>query len=62
LTLEESTQLIPYETLLVEQRNEVAYVTLNRPASLNVHSTTLRRDLKQFFLDIQATAACDLWL
>jgi enoyl-CoA hydratase/carnithine racemase len=43
-----------YETLLVEQRNHVAYVTLNRPTALNALSTVLRRDLKQFFTDIQA--------
>jgi enoyl-CoA hydratase/carnithine racemase len=41
-----------YETLLVEQRNHVAYVTLNRPTALNALSTALRRDLKQFFTDI----------
>jgi enoyl-CoA hydratase/carnithine racemase len=43
-----------YETLLVEHRNHVAYVTLNRPTALNALSTVLRRDLKQFFTDIQA--------
>ena len=30
------------ETLLVEQRNQVSYVTLHRPAALNALSTTLR--------------------
>jgi enoyl-CoA hydratase/carnithine racemase len=43
-----------YETLLVEHRNHVAYVALNRPTALNALSTALRRDLKQFFTDIQA--------
>jgi methylglutaconyl-CoA hydratase len=53
LTLAEK-KLIPYETLLVERRNHVAYVTLNRPTALNALSTALRRDLQQFFVDLQA--------
>jgi enoyl-CoA hydratase len=43
-----------YETLLVEQRNHVPYVTLNRLIALNALNTSLRRDLKQLFTDIQA--------
>ena len=43
-----------YETLLVEQRQQVIYVTLNRPGALNALNTTLRRDLKQCFTDLQA--------
>ena len=43
-----------YETLLIEQRHHVAYVTLNRPAALNALSTNLRQDLKQFFTTMQA--------
>jgi enoyl-CoA hydratase len=43
-----------YETLLVEQRNHVTYVTLNRPPALNALNTSLRRDLKQLFTGIQA--------
>jgi enoyl-CoA hydratase/carnithine racemase len=46
--------LTTYETLLVEQRQHVIYVTLNRPAVLNALNTTLRRDLKQCFTDLQA--------
>jgi enoyl-CoA hydratase/carnithine racemase len=42
---------LTYETLLVEQRNHVTYVTLNRPDALNALNTALRRDLKQFFSD-----------
>jgi enoyl-CoA hydratase len=45
--------LMRYETLLLEQRNHVAYVTLNRPAALNALNTSLRRDLKQCFSDLQ---------
>jgi enoyl-CoA hydratase len=47
-------QLMTYETLLVERRHQVAYVTLNRPTALNALNATLRRELKQFFADIQA--------
>jgi methylglutaconyl-CoA hydratase len=50
----EEKKVTEYETLLVEQRKHVAYVTLNRPTALNALSTALRRDLKQFFTDIQA--------
>jgi enoyl-CoA hydratase/carnithine racemase len=50
----EEKKVTEYETLLVEQRKHVAYVTLNRPTALNALSTALRRDLKQFFADIQA--------
>jgi enoyl-CoA hydratase len=55
LTLEEGKALVPYETLLVYQRNDVAYVTLNRPPALNALSSALRRELKQCFSDIQAS-------
>jgi enoyl-CoA hydratase/carnithine racemase len=50
----EETELPTYETLLVEQRQHIAYATLNRPTALNALSTELRRDLKQFFTDIRA--------
>jgi enoyl-CoA hydratase/carnithine racemase len=43
-----------YETLLIERRHHVAYVTLNRPAALNALNVTLRQDLKQFFTTMQA--------
>ena len=43
-----------YETLLIERRHHVAYVTLNRPAALNALNVTLRQDLKQFFTTTQA--------
>jgi enoyl-CoA hydratase/carnithine racemase len=51
LTLEEKW-LMTYETLLVELRHHVAYVTLNRPSALNALNTALRRDLKKFFMDV----------
>lgn len=43
-----------YETLLIEQRHHVVYVTLNRPATLNALNTALRLDLKHFFSAIQS--------
>jgi enoyl-CoA hydratase len=46
--------LTTYETLLVEQRQQIVYVTLNRPASLNALNITLRDDLKQCFTSVQA--------
>jgi enoyl-CoA hydratase/carnithine racemase len=42
-----------YETLLVERRSQVAYVTLNRPDALNALNTTLRQDLQLFFTDVE---------
>jgi enoyl-CoA hydratase len=42
-----------YETLVIQQRNQIAYVTLNRSAALNALSTALRQDLKQFFTAMQ---------
>ena len=50
----EEMELLTYETLLVEQRQQIAYATLNRSTALNALSTELRRDLKQFFTDIRA--------
>jgi enoyl-CoA hydratase len=47
--------LTTYETLLVEQRQQIVYVTLNRPASLNALNITLRDDLKQCFTSVQAS-------
>lgn len=43
-----------YDTLLVEQKNQIGYVTLNRPAALNALNSTLRQDLKQFFTSLDA--------
>jgi enoyl-CoA hydratase/carnithine racemase len=49
-----------YETLLIERRHHVAYVTLNRPAALNALNVTLRQDLKQFFTTMQADSGVRL--
>jgi enoyl-CoA hydratase len=45
--------LTTYDTLLVERRQHIVYVTLNRPTALNALNTPLRRDLKQCFTDLQ---------
>jgi enoyl-CoA hydratase/carnithine racemase len=52
---ESATQeaVMTYETLVVERRDRIAYVTLNRPAALNALSTGLRRDLGDFFAAAQ---------
>jgi len=41
-----------YETLLIERKHHVAYVTLHRPAALNALNTTLRQDLRRFFVEV----------
>jgi enoyl-CoA hydratase len=46
--------LTTYETLLVEQRQQIVYGTLNRPTSLNALNITLRDDLRRCFTDVQA--------
>jgi enoyl-CoA hydratase/carnithine racemase len=46
--------LTTYDTLLVEQRQHVVYVTLNRPSALNALNTPLRRDLRDCFTALQA--------
>jgi enoyl-CoA hydratase len=43
-----------YETLLIERKSHVAYVTLNRPAALNALNAGLRLDLGRFFIEIAA--------
>jgi hypothetical protein len=53
--------LTTYDTLLVEQRQHVVYVTLNRPTALNALSTPLRRDLKQCFRTYKPILMCELW-
>ena len=43
-----------YETLLYEERNAVAYVTLNRPEALNSFDSTMMRELQQLWLSLRA--------
>ena len=42
---------MPYETLIVEKRGRVLYVTMNRPESLNARNRQLGREVDEAFLD-----------
>src|SRR5487761_759998 len=46
-----------YETILVERRNAVGLVTLNRPQALNALSAALIRDLGDAFDDLEGDPA-----
>jgi enoyl-CoA hydratase len=45
-----------YETLLIERRDRVALVTLNRPQALNALNSTVMRELGQLLAELQADA------
>ena len=40
------TNMADYETLLYDERDAVAYITLNRPESLNAFDSVMMRELK----------------
>src|SRR5438093_10187457 len=42
---------MPYESLIVEKRGRVLYVTMNRPESLNARNRQLGREVDEAFLD-----------
>ena len=44
------------ETLLIERRDRVALVTLNRPQALNALNSTVMRELRQLLAELQADA------
>jgi enoyl-CoA hydratase len=45
-----------FETILIERRDRVAIVTLNRPQALNALNSTVARELRQVFEQLQADA------
>ncbi len=46
-----------YETLLIERRDRVALITLNRPQALNALNSTVMRELSQLLSELQADAS-----
>ena len=46
-----------FETLLIERRDRVALVTLNRPQALNALNSTVMRELSQLLSELQADAS-----
>jgi len=49
-----------YETLQVERRDRIAFVTINRPDKLNALNAQSKSELKELFLDIQNDAEVDV--
>ena len=49
-----------YETLRVERRDRIAFVTINRPDKLNALNAQSKFDLKELLLDIQHDAEIDV--
>ena len=41
-----------YETLTLQREGHLTWLTLNRPEALNAMSTTLVRELRQFFWEL----------
>jgi 2-(1,2-epoxy-1,2-dihydrophenyl)acetyl-CoA isomerase len=53
---------MPYETVLLERRGDVAVLTLNRPEALNALNLVLLRELGQALLEVEHSDACALVL
>ncbi len=49
-----------YQTLLVENRNKIAFVTVNRPDKLNAMNAQAKAELKQVFESIKNDSAVDV--
>ena len=49
-----------YQTLLVESRNKIAFVTVNRPDKLNALNAQAKDELRQVFASIKSDSAVDV--
>ena len=49
-----------YETLQVDRRDRIAFITINRPDKLNALNALAKSELKQLFLDVQHDAEVDV--
>jgi enoyl-CoA hydratase len=49
-----------YQNLLVENRNKIAYVTVNRPDKLNALNAQAKDELKQVFASIKSDSTVDV--
>jgi len=49
-----------YETLKIERRDRIAFVTINRPDKLNALNAQAKSELKELFLDLQKDADVDV--
>jgi enoyl-CoA hydratase len=49
-----------YQTLLVENRNKIAFVTVNRPDKLNALNAQAKDELRQVFASIKSDSAVDV--
>src|SRR6266436_9133491 len=53
----QENRLMTYENILVEKKNAIAYVTVNRPKVLNALNMATMEDLRAAFTDIKSDAA-----
>ena len=48
---------MPYENILLEKKNSIAYVTVNRPKVLNALNMATMEELRAAFIDIKSDAS-----